>query len=546
MARTRNGLAAFALLLTIVTTAAPTGARADDGKDRDNGDRRSALELCTGIRGNGNRLFAHFGALARIVEHYGPVRCAAGGSSGSITTFLVESVDLNATVNRCGRRACSSRQLGERQALLYRSMAGLTDVGIGEDIRLIATLVERIRAADIIGLLDTDPVAAVAAFRNVLADFGDAINPQVFELLAQSPDPAFHVRDLITGLQDALSFRAPDARVFVRVGVINFDVIVRLLGRIGDFYAGYGTYDSAGVTAWLDGCAAASRDLTWTETAALPLPSGGTCGSRFAELYRAYETAHRAAPPSPSRLDESIGARLPMLAVTGVLTGAAIDQWQQARAQYFAAQPVTFTPGFNDVKFGYFGQDRQLRRVQRGLTRQHPNDAVTEKFLALGPATWREILGSSPAEPGLSSAVPLSPGVLSVGGWADPLRVQVLDALGARHVVAVNRRGGEQNGGFTPQVTRFLGADDADIARLYSLDAPDSSFAAALSAADAVWCTDWDTPNGFDPAALFAVGYNAPMLTADRLFLNGRDPYSAASPDIRIVGCAPGLAPAVP
>ncbi len=530
--------------LAISTVLAIGGtAHADSGND--NGDRNGsasrAKELCTGIRGNGNRIFAHFGSLARLVEYYGPVRCAAGGSSGSITTFLIESVDINPVVERCGRRRCSAQQLAERHALMYRSMAGLTEVGIGADVRTIADVVAAAQAADVEGLLAIDPGAAVTAFTNVLADFGDLINPEVFELLAQSPDPAFHVRDLLHGLQDAASFTVTGPEVFVRPGVINVAALVDIFGRIGDFYSGYGQYDAAGVRSWLDTCAAPSRGLTWAEAAMLATPGGATCGSQFADLYRAYETAHRADPPSPSRLDNQIGSQLPMMAVTGVLTGDAIAQWDQARAGYFAAQPVDFAPNFTDVKFGYFGQQRDLRAAQRGLSRRYPTDAVTERFFPLGAATWREILSSSPAEPGISAAVPLSSGVLSVGGWADPLRVQVLDAFGARHVVTINRRGGEQAGGFTPEVSRQLGATEADLTELYSLQDPNSSFVTALRSADAVWCTDWDTPDGFDPAALFADGFNAPMLTADRYFLRGRKPYPGASPDISIAGCTPGV-----
>jgi hypothetical protein len=220
------------LVCVVAAMLVAVPASAHDGRGGD------ALELCTGIRGNGNRIFAHFGSLARIVEHSGPVRCAAGGSSGSITTFLLESVNRNPVVGRCGRRSCSANRLAERHALLYRSMAGLTEVGIGADVRTIIALVERVQAEGIVALLDTDPRAAVAAFVNVLADFGEIVNPEVFELLAQSPDPAYHVRDLVAGLRDAVGFQVRDSMVFVRVGVINFDVLVGLFGRIGDFYAG--------------------------------------------------------------------------------------------------------------------------------------------------------------------------------------------------------------------------------------------------------------------------------------------------------------------
>jgi len=42
--------------------------------------RDPSLPVCTGVRGNGPRLFAHFPALARVVEAFGPIRGFAGTS----------------------------------------------------------------------------------------------------------------------------------------------------------------------------------------------------------------------------------------------------------------------------------------------------------------------------------------------------------------------------------------------------------------------------------------------------------------------------------
>ena len=48
---------------------------------------------CTGVRGNGNRIFAHFGSQAQITGRYGPLQGAAGGSAGSITVYLAERLE---------------------------------------------------------------------------------------------------------------------------------------------------------------------------------------------------------------------------------------------------------------------------------------------------------------------------------------------------------------------------------------------------------------------------------------------------------------------
>lgn len=521
--------AALAVGCSPAAAAAATAATAAPSDER----------TCTGIRGNGNLIFAHFGSLARIVEQYGPVRCAAGGSSGSITTFLIESVNRNVVVNRCGKRRCPEARIAARQALLYKSMSGLTAVGIGADVRTVAAILERVQSAGVDEELAAGAPGAVRAFRDVLEDFGDAVNPEVIEALRRTPKPEVVAADVLKGLENAIAFHVEDVAVFVRPSVLNWDVVVRLLGRAGDFYAGYGPTDRAALRGWLRACAGRSRGLSWEQTRALSTPDG-TCGRRFARIYRGFEAAYRRVPPVHSRLDDRIGTRLPMIAVTGVLTGS-MPAWRAARERYVAGEPLAFSPSFDDVRFGYFGQPRDLKRIQAGLARRYPDDIVRERFLALGPETWRTILGASPAEPGLSAAVPLPRGRLSVGGWADPQRVQVLKALGSGGVITVTRIGADDPGSLTYDAPRLLGASDEQLTRMFSLTDPASSEYVALADADAVWCTDWNAPPATDIPALFASGYDAPMRTDAPRFLAGPTPWRGAAPDVSAVGCAPGV-----
>src|SRR5574338_1035238 len=79
------------------------GAKCDDVDDDENADRR----VCAAVRGNGQLIFAHFASLARITEHYGPLWGSAGGSSGSITQFLLESIQMNPAVASCGEYECT-------------------------------------------------------------------------------------------------------------------------------------------------------------------------------------------------------------------------------------------------------------------------------------------------------------------------------------------------------------------------------------------------------------------------------------------------------
>ncbi len=492
---------------------------------------------CAGIRGNGQNLFAHYGALARQVEEYGAVTCAAGGSSGSITTFFLESMWTNPVVHVCGNRHCNKTERDLRLALLLKSVIGLTEAGLFQDVATVRALVARIEAEDIKDLLTgPEPIEGVGALLRILRDLGPLINPELIELLVNSDDPVFHATDIIDGLQKGLQFQVDDPRVFLRTSVINFDTFATLLGSYGSFYAGYGPTDSVATAAWLESCANPGRGLTWSQVADLPGPSNTTCGDAFTELFNRYREAF-AAGDFANRADDPVGRYLPVFGVTGVLTGDAIGLWEEARAAWIAAQPIPFEPDFADVGVGYWGQDRELRRIERGLDRNY-DDLTSRSFVPLGSPPWREVLSSSPAEPGFSPGVPLSSGVVSVGGWADPLRVLALEAGGARVTVAVNRLGGV--GGFTADVTRLLNATEDDLAALYSTTDPTSTFYLGLAEASGVWCTDWDGQGGV-PNLLFDDAYTSPLITDDQRLLRPRFDYPNVGPDYPIAGCVPGV-----
>jgi hypothetical protein len=526
---------AVAMVITLVAAAAPAGAAAagDFTPPRPN----PASSTCAGIRGNGQNLFAHYGALARHVEEYGAVTCAAGGSSGSITTFVLESIWANPDLHTCDDRRCSRRDRDLRMALMLKSVIGLTDTGLFEDAATINALIEGVSAGEILELLDGPlPQEGLDALDRLLRDLGPLINPELFELLANSPDPVFHATDIIEGLQKGLQFIVDDPKVFLRTSVIDFDAFATLFGVYGSFYAGYGPADRAGVSSWLDACATAGVGLTWEQVAALPGTEGRSCGDTFGDLFNAYREAV-ATNGGPNRADDPVGEHLPAFGVTGVLTGDAITQWEEARAAWIAAAPIDFEPDFADIGVGYWGQERELQRMEQRLDRRY-DDLISQQFVPLGPASWREVLSSSPAEPGFSPAVPLSSGFVSVGGWADPLRVTPLDALGARVTIAVNRLGGV--GGFTESVTRLLNASDDDVAALYSTTDPASSFYVGLSEATGVWCTDWDGQGG-DPNLLFNDAYNSPLITDSRRLLRPTPDYANIGPDYPIAGCVAGI-----
>lgn len=498
----------------------------------------ASQSTCAGIRGNGQNLFAHYGALARHVEEYGAITCAAGGSSGSITTFLLESMWVNPDLHNCrpGRK-CNRRARDMRMSLMLKSVIGLTETGLFEDAATTQALLDGVTAGNVLELLQSStPQMGVEALMRLLRDLGPLINPELIELLVNSPDPVFHATDIIEGLQKGVQFIVDDPKVFLRTSVIDFNEFASLIGNYGSFYAGYGPTDRKAFSTWLRACAWRSAGLTWEQAAALPRRNGSTCGETFSELFNTYREA-LAENGGPNRADDPVGKFLPAFGVTGVLSGDAIPTWEEARAAWIDAQPIPFEPNFNDIGIGYWGKERELNRMARRLDRKF-SDQVSERFVALGSASWREVLSSSPAEPGFSPAVPLVSGFVSVGGWADPLRVQPLVALGARRTIAINRLGGV--GGFTEAVTRLLNASDYEVDALYSTTDPASAFYIGLDVATAVWCTDWDSQES-DPNMLFNDAYNSPLITSDRRLLRPRFGYDNVGADFAIVGCTPGI-----
>ena len=499
---------------------------------------KAKRSTCAGIRGNGQNLFAHYGALARHVEEYGAITCAAGGSSGSITTFLMESMWANRAMHVCEpRQTCSPAERDARYSLMLKSVIGLTDAGLFQDIDTINMLIAGISEENIEDILAGEtPEEGVEALVRLLRDLGPLINPELIELLATSPDPVFHATDIIAGLEKGLQFIVDDPAVFLRTSVIDFNEFATLFGTFGSFYASYGPADNLAFDAWLDTCAVPALGMTWEETVPLIGPGGVSCGDSFATLFNNFREDF-AEQGGPNRADDPVGKYFPSFGVTGVLTGEAIDQWEVARAAWIAAEPIPFEPSFEDIGVGYWGKERELKRMDRVLDRRY-TDLGSNQFVPLGSASWREVLKSSPAEPGFSPAVPLVSGFLSVGGWADPLRVLPLEALGARKTIAINRLGGV--GGFTANVTELLNATPEDMTALYSTTDPESTFYKGLDQSTGVWCTNWDGQEG-DPNMLFNDAYNSPLITSDQKFLNPRYGYPNAGPFYEIGGCTPGI-----
>lgn len=505
----------------------------------------SATPICVAVRGNGELVTAHFSALARLAELYGPFEGVAGGSSGSITAFLTESMHMNPRLWRCGDGACDREQAGLRLALMYKSLYGylgaMTERDEAVAIAAILEVVERAQAEGIGELIDGGQLEqAWTALVTLLEseDVRDLVNPELLGLLGSTEDIGYHLPDIWAGITSLGSFDAVDATIFVRPGLVHFAGLASKLGRIGSFYAGYGAFDEAGWEDFFTSCSDAALGLPW-ELAAAAVANGLSCHERFRGLLDPWRADFiPGEDEGANRIRDLVGANLRALVITSVLTGDAADAWEAAYASYLAAEEVVFAPDFADLAVGYWGAAADTAGAANNPLGYA--DLKTQKAMTLGQTTWLEALSASPAEPGLSRAVPIGALGVSVGGWPDLAPVLALKNAGCEHVVYLTRRGGESL--FAQGVAQLLGMGPAEAAALFDLADESSSFSLSLREAAGVWCTDWNAFGAFDLAELVTDAYDAPFELHDP-DLEALRAYDNSSESVGLPGCTPGIAP---
>ncbi len=509
-----------ALLLTVVAGCQTTTA--DEDATLDPVKVGAAPGLCVAVRGNGHYIVTHFASMARIVEHYGVPNGMAGGSSGSITQLVYESILMNPVVRTCGNRACTKEEGSARVALTLKSLQGYGEalaqsdevVAITDLVRLVGKLRSEVELRNVDGLLASDDTATAAAkLKEVLAipEFRDIVNPEITELLASPARASFAARDVQKSITTLGAFSVDDNRLFFRPGLLNWNALAALFGRVAGFYAGYAPADTAAFKAWLDDCAPPSVGKPWVDAARIGTKSG-TCGQRFIDVTTRYRDAVRATPPAKSRLDERVDAATPLtkLISTSVLEGDAAAAYKTARAEYLAGKyptgDVAFSPRFESVKVGYWGRSADLERLKanpKGF-----DDLKTQKMTPLGGGPWKEVLTASPAEPGLSRFVELPDGRVSAGGWSDLAPVLALRNVGCKTVVYVQREGDES--GFATKIAKRVGMDQAAWEKLYDLS-KESSYTRSVREADGVWCTNWNAFGDAQQKEMALDSFGAPL-----------------------------------
>lgn len=504
-------------------------------------------DYCIALRGNGDLEPAHWGALAQTIEKFGLPTAMAGGSSASISMFLLDSIAANPSANT-----------NEERAFMLKSLVGFfvelkqtplwTDVeklyGAYRDYSDNTLLVNLQKAIE-----QNDLATALKVYKQ--ATQSGVLDPDTTDsILHAFKDHNFNqAKFLISEIRESAKvfgkFNAEtDANLFFRGGIVNFQKAAELFGKIAGFYS---AQSSSKLTdewkTFLNSCAANTENMLWQEIAAKRPECAKSLGTMFKNYFAS--TSSKVKPE-----DQIIGKRFAVFPSTSVFVGNGVKDFKLAKSQYRQKMDSHYGKHFTlsnpeDLRFGYWGQTADLKKIDQSLDK---TDEKARRFYALGPATWKQVLALSPAEPGLSPLKEFrtfnGKVLVSAGGWSDLHPVQVLRAAGCGKVVYVTRKGGESL--FAQGVAKRLmgldrsfeqlrkasenkGQDSSDMhstwSKLYNLANPNSSINQALIKADAVLCTDWNSYSvKTQGAQLIEESYKAPWLNQSQDFVAGCTP----------------------
>lgn len=589
-----------------------------EGAKCDGLDDTPEVRTCVGLKGNGPLIAAHFGALARIVEERGVLSGVAGGSSGSMTAFVAESIAHNPLIEDCtppgqvAFRACSEPERRARAALLFKSFVGFLDVlgrtreGLALDTLLrFREGVQSSGAEQTLEEVEADPNAeeqrppanaldAVAAVVDLLRsqDVRSLANPEVLELITSlRPWRAiWFARDIVGAVADAAQFKPADHMMFVRSGVVDFDALARMLGRVSSFYIGpaehasgrmYGPYAELdredlsiandggiggdrglddlpshvqtfddGYRWFLDGCASRSIGLGWDEVSELPvaLPDDSdvsiTCGELFAELLGSYQQVFRSGEDAYlNRVDDLVGRPSDRptayvgMAVTAVLRSErAIEAWHRARRDYVDHRRIVSADAWlaelddfeHDVGMGYWATTETLAEMETPGS----DDLSMSDFEDLKSAMFTPLADATWFE--ALGASPAEPG-LARGIELGNGMISVGGWSDPQPVQALVASGGcdEVVAVTSPGASIAFAERVAEhlggadhIDQLFDVSDLDSSVSASLAEADAVYCSNWNAWSLGQNGELFREGY------LEGVWVEGGRPS--------IVGCSAG------
>lgn len=468
-----------------------------------------ADNYCAGIRGNGELAPAHWSSLARIIENKGMPHTVSGGSSAAITLFMLDALSLNQKLS------IDQNTKNNEQALLLKTLVPHVEYLISEDakapeiMRLVGNITG-IANSGFVGALKKALAIAkdLPTFMDTLGEYGPLLNPTLVKGLKENF--SFY-KDQIAEAASALgAFDAlNDVNLFYRDGLVDFKYLGIIFGRVADFYAGHGAGKvNTNIDSFLNECSSISKGKEWSEIVIAKPICGDLLKDAFDSYYEAPVTTKvrsrlggkvRVKVQVPGKrtfpnkmIFSKVGSGINALPTTSVITGAGAKRYSELKSQYIkkeAKDVGVFSIDFDtELSYGYWGATKTLTKIKSNLATLFPKDAKSGKFMGLKGGIWFDVLGTSPAEPGLSSLIRIPDGnnisrkkilnkkyfskkwgifptlnaitwfdeknpsggvvpyvadIYSAGGWSDLHPTLVLKASGCEDIVYITRQGGE-------------------------------------------------------------------------------------------------------
>jgi hypothetical protein len=424
---------------------------------------------CAAIRGNGPKMPSHWGSMARLTERYGMPSAMAGGSSASITMFLLESISLNKMATTDLERALLIKSIEGYMETLSQTKEGKALIKLFSDKANIVSLVQKLiptggvpsdsaTAAQLMALQAKHMKEIQVIMES--SDLNELLNPEIKKYIKgaiglkkiydQTTD-----RDKKTVLEKQMNYRqvqikyafenfgnfntVTDNTLFFRPGLIDFDKFAKLFGRMGDFYAGYELSHNNAVKTKVDGlvqtfikaCGKKSAGKSWQEIAVKKVKVAAnveySCRQILGKAVLDYRTESKIQEANGTkkqlRINDKIGKYISSFPTTSVLVGKAVPKYNMARTNYLKATNddvgKKFILNYDQIKYGYWGNTSELNKIKKNLKNKNgfidgrgesinlSNDRKSQKFKPLASSSWLSALSTSPAEPGLASLLPI-------------------------------------------------------------------------------------------------------------------------------------------
>jgi|GEM_PF-6487578 len=379
-------------------------------------------DYCVSLQGNGRAIYSHFGAMAYLVEAHGIPQGISGGSSATVSMFILESILLNPALRKpnSDRVDLDDKQTIAKVAFLLKSIVGLgnfmdTSIPVGylsQHEKIFET------AQELVTKLQQNPDSLPDVLEGLkehdarlewLKNYGSSLlNQKTLSLLyagirtsgIDGPGPSWFIDDMKRALSAEKLFQFEDMRDFIRPFPIKFDGLAQMFGSIGDFYAGnsfaYQSFEKNGqrndlaavdrFSELFTACEATNVERWWGKTYSDPqvLPAG--CSAVFEKML----ADHFGSPDSPEKLAfefkvplakqrrfATIGSSpsLSVLPVVAMLSGNAATDLNALKHKYDAfsvlggpatqeanSQAFDFQILPKDLKYGYFAtlSDRKI------------------------------------------------------------------------------------------------------------------------------------------------------------------------------------------